>query len=59
MTFAIATKLVPIIQDLLLKLEGFRYTISLDLIMGYFHITLCPVSRKLCIRVLPWGKYKY
>ena len=27
--------------------------------MGYYHITLCPVSWKLCTIVLPWGKYEY
>ena len=41
------------IQDLLLKLGGFRYATSLDLTMGYYYITLCPISRKLCTIVLP------
>ena len=27
--------------------------------MGYYHITLCPISWKLYIIVLPWGKFKY
>ena len=27
--------------------------------MGYYHIKLCPFSRKLCTIVLPWGKYEY
>ena len=36
------------IQDLLLKLENFRYATSLDLTMGHIHITLCPVAQKLC-----------
>ena len=27
--------------------------------MGYYHITLCPKSRKLCTIVLPWGKFEY
>ena len=49
----------PTIQDLLLKLEGFQYSTSLDLNMGYYHIKLSPFSRKLCMIVLPWGKYKY
>ena len=31
---------IPNIQLLLLKLEGFRYTISLDLAVGYYHMTL-------------------
>ena len=50
---------VPKIQDLLLKLEAFKCTTSLDLYMGYYHIKLFPFSRKLCTIVLPWGKYKY
>ena len=50
---------IPKIQDLLLKLEGFKYTTSLDLNMGYYHIQLDPSSRKLCTIVLPWGKYEY
>ena len=42
-------------------MEGHRYATSLDLTMGYYHITapLCPVSRKLFIIVLPWGKFEY
>ena len=47
------------IQHLLLKLESSRYAISLDLTMGYYHIILCPVSRKLCTIVIPWGKFEY
>ena len=27
--------------------------------MGYYHIKLCPFSRKLCTIILPWGKYEY
>ena len=27
--------------------------------MGYYHIELSPFSRKLCIILLPWDKYKY
>jgi hypothetical protein len=43
----------------LLKLEGFQYATSLDLNMGYYHIELSPNSKRLCIIVLPWGKYEY
>ena len=50
---------IPKIQDLLLKLEGFKYATSLDLNMGYYHIKLCPFSKRLCTIVLPWGKYEY
>ena len=44
---------------MILKLEGFKYTTSLDLNMGYYHIELSPNSKKLCTIVLPWGKYEY
>ena len=50
---------IPKIQDFLLKLEGFKYTTSLDLNMGYYHIKLFPFSKKLCTMGLPWGKYEY
>ena len=50
---------MPKIQDLLLKLEGFKYATLLDLNMGYYHISLSPNSSKLCTIVLPWGKYEY
>ena len=50
---------IPKIQDLLLKLEGFKYATLLDLNMGYYHIKSRPFSRKLCTIVLPWGKYEY
>ena len=43
---------IPKIQDLLLKLEDFKYASSLDLNMGYYHIKFCPFSRKLCTIVL-------
>ena len=44
---------------MLLNLEGFTYMSSLDLNMWYYHIELSPGSKKLCILVLPWGKYEY
>ena len=50
---------IPKIQDLLMKLEGFKYATSLDLNMGYYHIELTPASKALCTIVLPWGKYEY
>jgi hypothetical protein len=43
---------------MLLNLEGFQYANSLDLNMGYYHIELCPDSKKLCTLVFPFGKYK-
>jgi hypothetical protein len=50
---------IPKIQDMLLKLEGFKYASSLDLNMGYYHIELSPHSKRLCTIVLPFGKYGY
>ena len=57
----IKQKTYPIlkIQDLLLKLEGFKYGTSLDLNMGYYRIELSPGSKELCTIVLSWGIYKY
>ena len=37
--------LIPQIQDLLLKLEGFQHAMSLDLNLGYYHIELIPFSK--------------
>ena len=50
---------LPKISDLLQKLEGFTWATSLDLNMGYYHLTLTPDASKLCTVVLPWGKYEY
>ena len=40
-------------------MEKFTYATSIDLNMGYYHITLDQHSRSLCTIVLPWGKYEY
>ena len=50
---------IPKIQELLLKLQKFKYGTSLDLNMGYYHIVLYPNSSKMCTVVFPWGKYEY
>ena len=50
---------IPKVQDMLLKLEGFRYATAIDLNMGYYNILLTPESSRLCTIVLPWGKYSY
>ena len=50
---------IPNIQDLLMELEGFQRATSLGLNMGYYHIELSADSKKICIVVLPWGKYEY
>ena len=51
--------IVPKIQDMLQKLEGFMYATSLDPNMGYYHLLLTPNASRLCTIVLPWGKYEY
>ena len=50
---------MPKIQEMLTKLEGFKYSTTLDLNMGYYNIILMAYAR--CIRtiIIPWGKYKY
>ena len=50
---------IPNIRDTLLELEGFEFGTSLNLNMGYYHIELCPDSRKYCTIVFPFGKYEY
>src|SRR5210317_1119023 len=50
---------IPKIQDMLHKIQGFQWVISLDLNMGYYHIVLDPDTSKYCTIVLPWGKYEY
>ena len=50
---------LPKIQDLLQKMEKFKYATALDLSMGYYHIPLYEYSQNLCITILPWGKSKY
>ena len=47
------------IQDLLLRLEGFRYGTTLDLNMGYYHIELSAKSKEHFTIVTQWVKYEY
>ena len=44
------------INEILLKLEGFKYATSLDLDMEYYHIRLSENTSNLCTIILPWGK---
>ena len=50
---------IPKISDILQKLQGFQFAISLDLNMGYYTIRLDPTASRICTIVLPWGKYSY
>jgi len=46
------------IQDMLLNLEGFQWTTSLDLNMGCCHVRLDAASKQLCAIVLLFGKHE-
>ena len=50
---------MPKIQKMLLNLEGFQYTTSLDLNVGYYHIRLSKEESYLCTIILPLVNYKY
>jgi hypothetical protein len=50
---------IPKIQNLLLKLEGFKCGTALDLNMGYYHIELSDASKELCAISTQWGKYEH
>ena len=50
---------MPKINEILLKLEGFKYATSLDLKMGYYHIQLSEDASNLYTIILLWGKYYY
>ena len=45
---------MPKINEMLLKLEGFKYDVSLDLNMGYYHIKLRENASNLCTIILTW-----
>ena len=50
---------MPKICDMLLILEGFEYAISLDLYIGYYHISVSEEASNLCMIILSCGKYQY
>ena len=50
---------MPKTNEILLKLEGFQYAMSLNLNMVYYHTQLSKNSINLCTVILPWGKYRY
>jgi hypothetical protein len=51
---------MPKIQNLLLKLEGFKHGTALDLNMGCCHIELSESAKELCtIASTQWGKYEH
>ena len=50
---------MPKFNQILLKLEGFKYAKSLDLNMGYYNIRLSKNTSNLCIIILLLGEYCY
>ena len=50
---------LPRISDTLQELEGFQYATSLDMNMGYYHITLSEEASNICTIVTEFGKYWY
>ena len=50
---------MPKINEMLLKLEGFKYATSLDLNMVHYHIRLSKNASNLCMIILSCGKYGY
>ena len=47
------------IREMLLRLEWFKYAMSLDFNMDYYHIRLMEETSNLCTIILPWGKYHF
>ena len=47
------------IYEILLKVEGFKYSMSLGLSMGYYHIRLSYIASEVCTTILRWVKYRY
>jgi hypothetical protein len=50
---------LPKISDMLRKLSGFKYAMTIDLSMGYYHIPLDLEAQNFCTIILPWGIYQY
>ena len=41
------------------KLEGFQYSTTLDINMGYYTITILPASQEMTTIVTEFGKFRY
>ena len=50
---------MPNTNEILFKLEDFKYAMSLDLNMGYYHIRISENKSNLCTIIIPRGKYRY
>ena len=51
--------IMPKIWEMILNLEGFKYATSLDLNMGYYHMSIIKEASNLFTIILTWGNYKY
>jgi hypothetical protein len=49
---------LPKIQDLLRKIGKFKYATTLDLVMGFYNMTMDEEAQRICTLILPWGKYR-
>ena len=54
-------KLYPMtkINEILLKVEGLRCSVSLNVNMVYYHIRIGENKGNLCMNIIPWVKYRY
>ena len=50
---------LPPISDTLQQLEGFTYATSLDMNMGYYHISLSLAAADVCTIITKYSKYQY
>ena len=50
---------IPHIRDIMSKVSNFQFAISLDLVMGFYNITLSKDAKKICTITAPFGKYSY
>jgi hypothetical protein len=50
---------LPLIDQVISKVQSFTFATCLDLIRGYYHFKLDKASKTLCGIVLQWGRYVY
>jgi hypothetical protein len=50
---------MPNISELFQRIDGYDFASTLDLYMGFHHITLSEYASNVFTTVLPWGKHSY
>jgi hypothetical protein len=50
---------LPLIDDIIWKVQAFTYATCLDLNCSYYHFELDHQYKLLCGKILPWGRYVY